>query len=210
MRRNKHIPAHFGTNAARQAQTRYLRGETPESERVEKNREAAGHVISLCFMVALHDRYGIGKDRLDRVINAANGALERFAVNKRGVGMERAKKKLNEELEGLLTEHFVLPASKAPKSNRDWALLGERREAAEIVVKCYALGARQALGFGVERLNETVRATEDVFRQFNEWAEGGDWFGYNMLAWRMTDILGEPVDVDESDAKEPIFGKTLD
>lgn len=190
MRRNKHIPAHFGTNAARQAQTRYLRGKTPESERVEKNREAAGHVISLCFMVALHDRYGIGKDRLDRVINAANGALERFAVNKRGVGMERAKKKLNEELEGLLTERFVLPASKAPKSNRDWALLGERREAAEIVVKCYALGARQALGFGVERLNETVRATEDVFRQFNEWAEGGDWFGYNMLARRMTDILG--------------------
>lgn len=177
---------------------------------MEKNREAAGHVISLCFMVALHDRYGIGKDRLDRVINAANGALERFAVNKRGVGMERAKKKLNEELEGLLTEHFVLPASKAPKSNRDWALLGERREAAEIVVKCYALGARQALGFGVERLNETVHATEDVFRQFNEWAEGGDWFGYNMLARRMTDILGEPVDVDESDAKEPIFGKTLD
>lgn len=168
MRRNKHIPAHFGTNAARQAQTRYLRGKTPESERVEKNREAAGHVISLCFMVALHDSYGIGKDRLDRVINSANGALERFAVNKRGVGMERAKKKLNEELEGLLTEHFVLPASKAPKSNRDWALLGERREAAEIVVKCYALGARQALGFGVERLNETVRATEDVFRQFNE------------------------------------------
>lgn len=148
-------------------------------------------MISLCFMVALHDRYGIGKDRLDRVITAANGALERFAVNKRGVGMERAKKKLNEELEGLLTEHFVLPASKAPKSNRDWALLGERREAAEIVVKCYALGARQALGFGVERLNETVRATEDVFRQFNEWAEGGDWFGYNMLARRMTDILGE-------------------
>lgn len=64
MRRNKHIPAHFGTNAARTAQTRYLRGKTPESERVEKNREAAGHVISLCFMVALHDRYGIGKDRL--------------------------------------------------------------------------------------------------------------------------------------------------
>ena len=60
MRRNKHIPAHFGTNAARQAQTRYLRGKAPESERVEKNREAAGHVISLCFMVALHDRYGIG------------------------------------------------------------------------------------------------------------------------------------------------------
>lgn len=62
-------------------------------------------------------------------------------------------------------------------------------------------GRVRPLGFGVERLNETVRATEDVFRQFNEWAEGGDWFGYNMLARRMTDILGEPVDVDESDAE---------
>lgn len=77
---------------ARTAQTRYLRGKTPESERVEKNREAAGHVISLCFMVALHDRYGIGKDRLDRMITAANGALERFAVNKRGVGHGASEK----------------------------------------------------------------------------------------------------------------------
>ena len=128
MRRNKHIPAHFGTNAARQAQTRYLRGKTPESERVEKNREAAGHVISLCFMVALHDRYGIGKDRLDRVINAANGALERFAVNKRGVGMERAKKKLNEELEGLLTEHFAEKQPGLGLAGRTAGSCGDRGE----------------------------------------------------------------------------------
>ena len=124
MMRNKHIPAHFGTNAARQAQTRYLRGKAPESERVEKNREAAGHVISLCFMVALHDRYGIGKDRLDRVITAANGALERFAVNKRGVGMERAKKKLNEELEGLLTEQFCAARVKSTEKQPGLGLAG--------------------------------------------------------------------------------------
>ena len=40
MRRNKHIPAHFGTNAARTAQTRYLRGKTPESERLAEIAEA--------------------------------------------------------------------------------------------------------------------------------------------------------------------------
>lgn len=208
--KRRNIPAHFRNNAARQAETRILRGKKPLSRRVEENREAAGHVISLCFMVALNDRYGIGKDRLDRVIGCANAALERFAVNKRGVGMERAKKRLNEELDGLLTEEFTLPATKPPKTNRDWAMLGERREAAEIVVKCYVLGTRKALGFGTERLNATVRATVDVFRQFNEWAEGGDWFGYAMLARRMEAILGEPVDVDESGASEPIFGETLD
>lgn len=208
-KRKTRVP-HYGTSSASAAQKRYMRTGQTESQRVEKNREAAGHVISLCFMVALHDRYGVGKDRLDRVVNAANGALERFTINKRGVGMERAKKKLNEELEGLLDGNFVLPATKPPKTNREWVMLGEQRDAADIVVKCYALGTREALGFGAERLNGTVKATEAVFREFAEWAEGGDWFGYNMLARRMSDILGEPVDVDESDAKEPIFGKTLD
>lgn len=208
-KRKVNVP-HYGNGAARGPYLRYVRTGKTESKRVEENRTAAAHVISLCFMVALHDRYGVGKDRLDRVVDAANGVLDRFTVNKRAVGMERAKKMLNEELEGLLDGNFVLPVTKTPKTNREWAMLGEQRDAADIVVKCYALGTRKALGFGTERLNGTVRATEDVFREFAAWAEGGDWFGYNMLARRMTEILGEPVDVDESEADEPIFGKTLD
>ena len=86
----------------------------------------------------------------------------------------------------------------------------EQREAAEIVVKCYALGTHKALGFGRERLEETIKATEAVFREFGEWAKGGDYFGYAMLARRLTEILGEPVEVDESKADEPIFSRTLD
>lgn len=37
-----------------------------------------------------------------------------------------------------------------------------------------------------------------------------DYFGYAMLARRLTEILGEPVEVDESKADEPIFSRTLD
>lgn len=199
---------HYGTVSAA-AQKRYVRSGKTESQRAEENRAAAAHVISLCFMVALHDRYGVGKERLDRVVNAANAELEKFTLNKHGVGMERAKRELREKAGGLLTVKFVLPATKLPKTKRDWAMLWEQREAAEIVVNCYALGTRRALGFGAERLNETVCATEEVFRKFGEWAEGGDYFGYAMLARRMTEIMGEPVDVDESEADEPIFGETL-
>ena len=143
------------------------------------------------------------------MITAANGALERFAVNKRGVGMERAKKKLNEELEGLLTEHFVLPASKAPKSNRDWALLGERREAAEIVVKCYALGTHKALGFGADRVAVVVEETEGNFRQFGECTKDGEYYGYAVLARKIGQIIHDTVEVDTSGATEPVFGKTM-
>ena len=146
MGKHKRKPPVFAGNVARQAQTRYLRTKKPESERVQENREAAGHVICLCFMVALNDRYGIGEGRLQRVTDAANGELERFAINQRAVGMERAKKLLNETLAGLYDGNFVLPITKPPKKARDWAMLGEQREAAEIVVKCYALGTHKALG----------------------------------------------------------------
>ena len=133
MGKHKRKPPVFAGNVARQAQTRYLRTKKPESERVQENREAAGHVICLCFMVALNDRYGIGEGRLQRVTDAANGELERFAINQRAVGMERAKKLLNETLAGLYDGNFVLPITKPPKKARDWAMLGEQREAAEIV-----------------------------------------------------------------------------
>lgn len=209
MGRKRKMPPQYGATAVRNAQRRYLKGKKTDGERAEKNREAAGHVISLCFMIALHDRYGIGKERLERVIASANGALDRFALAKQNMGMVRAKGQLGDELRGLLDENFVLPVTKSPKTRRDWLMLAEQREAAEIVVKCYALAARRALGFGAERLRETVRATEQVFRDFAEWAEGGDWFGYNMLARRMTEILGEPVEVDESGADEPVFSAEL-
>ncbi len=134
MGRKRNIPMHFKRNAAVQAQKKFLADKMPQSERVQKNREAAGHVISMCFMSALNERYGIGEERLGRLVDAANAELERFDINKRGVGMERAKKKLTEELGDLLPEGFILPATKTPKKSRDWAMLGEQREAAEIVV----------------------------------------------------------------------------
>lgn len=210
MGRKRDIPMRFKRNAAVQAQKKFLADKMPQSERVQKNREAAGHVISMCFMSALNERYGIGEERLGRLVDAANAELERFDINKRGVGMERAKKKLTEELGDLLPGGFILPATKTPKKSRDWAMLGEQREAAEIVVKCYALAAHKVLSFGPERIRETVKATEATFRKFGEWAESGDHYGYALLAREMERIFHAQVDVDESEAVEPIFGKTLD
>lgn len=190
-------------------QSKRLAGKVTPGERIQKNREAAGQVIAMCYMVALNMRYGIGEERLGKVTDAANAELDRFAVNQRSVGMERAKKVLTEEMGGLLREEFILPAAKRPKTNRDWAMLAEQREAAEIVVKCYALGTHKALGFGAERLQETVRETERAFREFGTWAEDGEYFGYAKLARVLEQIVHTPVEVDESRAAEPVFSETL-
>lgn len=167
-------------------------------------------MICLCFMVALNDRYGIGEGRLQRVTDAANGELERFAINQRAVGMERAKKLLNETLAGLYDGNFVLPITKPPKKARDWAMLGEQREARRSWSSAthWAHTRRWALAGSAWRRRS--KPPEAVFREFGEWAKGGEYFGYAMLARRLTEILGEPVEVDESKADEPIFSRTLD
>lgn len=209
MSRRNRIPAYYGKNIAQQAQRKYLHDKKPESQRVEEHRQAAANVICLCYLVALNDKYGVGESSLQRVVDDANARAERFDTNKRAVGMERAKKKLDEELGDLLPGGFVLPVTKSPKNNRDWRLLSEQRDAAEIVVKLYSLAAHKTLGFGAERIAETVKGTEENFRKFGEWAEGGDYYGYALLARRLSAILGEPVEVDEQDADEPIFSHTL-
>ena len=210
MGKKRNIPVYNRGNAARQTQRKYLGSKMTQAERVQKNREAAGHVISMCFLVALNNRYGIGEERLGRVTDAANAELERFDLEKRAVGMEKAKKRLAGKLGELLPNGFLLPATKTPRREKDWAMLGEQREAAEIVVGCYALAAHKALSFGPDRVQGTVAETERVFREFGAWTEGGDYFGYALLARELEHIFRTPITVDESDAREPIFSDTLD
>lgn len=64
MGKKRNIPVYNRGNAARQTQRKYLGSKMTQAERVQKNREAAGHVISMCFLVALNNRYGIGEERL--------------------------------------------------------------------------------------------------------------------------------------------------
>ena len=163
----------------------------------------------MCYMVALNDELGIGEKRLERVVNEANANGDRFAVNKLVLGQEQAKKKLDEELGDLLPEGFLLPPTKSPRNAREWAMLSEQREAAEIVVKVYSIAAHKILGLGAESISRVAAKTKENFREFGEWAKDGDYYGYKLLARRLSDILGEPVDVEEEAGSEPIFGKTL-
>lgn len=209
MARNRKLPAFFGRNPARATQARYLKQKKPEGKRIQEHRQAAGNVICLCWMVALNDRYGIGAKRLQKVTDAANAELAKFTLHSQAVGMECAKRKLTQEVARLVDGEFILPTVKIPKKSRDWELLAEQRDAAQIVVKCYALATHKALGFGKERLEQTIQATENVFREFVERAETGDYYGYVGLAKRLETILHETITVDDSQAEEPIFGETV-
>lgn len=207
--KNRGVPGFYGRNTAIQAQRRYLDGGVSESQRVSDTREAAADVIGCCWLLSLNDLYGVGAGRYQKVMDAVNAEAELFGMNKRKKGTQWAQK----ELDKALGEHgdfgFLLPVVKPPRNRRDWELLSEQRDAAGWTVKLYIRATQKALGFGAERLERTVRRTEENFRHFGEYAESGDYYGYQALAQRLEQILHEPVGVAEEPGKAPVFGATL-
>lgn len=209
MSKNK-MPSFYRASAAQQAQKRYLRSREPETKKIEKKREATADVVAMCILVALNKDFGLGEGRLQRVADRAGAVAEQFDLNKKGVGWAKAKQKLDEDISDVFIGDSVLPVIIVPKKQRDWARLSEQRDVADTVVKFYIKALREVMGFGKERTTTFVQAVEREYRAFGEYAKEGDYYGYHRLAREMSAILRTEVIVDESEASEPIFGKTLD
>ena len=210
MSRKGKIPNFGRGKAAQNAQRRYLQSREPETKRIEKKREATADVVSMCVLLALNKRFGMGEARLQRVADRAGAIAEQFELNSRGVGWNKAKAKLNEDVSAVFTGDFVLPVIVTPKKPREWAHLSEQRDTADTLVKFYVKALREIMGFGAERIAAFVQAVEREYRDFGDWAKDGDYYGYHKLARGMSAILRTEMTVDESEASEPIFGRTLD
>lgn len=208
--KKKKIPAYFRAKAAQNAQRRYLRERESETKKTEKRREATGDVVAMCCLCALNHDFGLGEARLHRVADRAGAVADQFDLNKKGVGWVKAKKKLEEDIAEVFTGDFVLPVIITPKKQRDWVALANQRDVADTVVKFYIKALREVMGFGKDRTAAFVRAVEREYRGFAEYAKEGDYYGYHRLAREMSAILRTEVIVDESEASEPIFGKTMD
>lgn len=199
----------YGKNVAQQAQRRYLSGGIPESQRVEDNREAAADVVGCCWMLSLNDLFGVGAERFQRVMDAVNAEADRFARNRQHLGVVQAQKVLDQELGPDGDFGFLLPVVIPPRKRRDWELLAERRDAAAWTVKLYIRATKKVLGYGSERMEKIVRRTEENFRHFGDYAESGDFYGYQALAKRLEQLLHEPVEVVEEPGKAAVFGDSL-
>lgn len=209
MSKHRGMPKFYGKNIAIQAKRRYLAGGKPESKRVEENREAAANVVSICYLMALNDLFGIGESRLYRLMEAANAEAERFNINRLKMGLKWAKKELDKEMDFRGVYGFMLPVITAPKKRKDWEMLSEQREAAESTMKLYIQATKKVFGFGSDRLERAVRATEENFRHFGSYAQDGDYYGYQVLAKRLEQMFHIQITVIEEKTDEPIFGKSL-
>lgn len=209
---SKAKPRYYKANAARQTMRergRCLPERKAEERIIRRNREAMGDVFTLCITFAINQTYGIGAERLERVTDAASREAVAYTEDKDKRGSVRALERLRAKAADVLPAGYLLPAYSAPKNQAELLILQERREVAQTAAYLYALGMREALGFGARRVARVMESASQHYRDFRDLAEQGEWYAYNALAKRMERLIHEPVIVGEDNAR-PVFGKTLD
>ena len=131
-----------------------------------------------CMTIALHEVFGVGKDRLDKVTqrkDEINGELMR----RMAIPAKNQKAQLNEAekwLVGLLPEGVVsvfrVPVIKGvPRKRREQQLKMVGDRAATMAWQLMALACVQELGFGADRLNRLYAEMRHNYEQLNEWGK---------------------------------------
>lgn len=136
----------------------------------DKTQDAVAQITSWCIAVAVHQRYGVGRDRLERVAAVMAKVQDEIAAIVEELGTDKGMAVLRDKLGGICETEFPVPLNRAPKNWREQELRRTGDTAATAAWCCFAIGMRDVLGFGTERLN-AVRAEALLnYRQFNEWA----------------------------------------
>lgn len=141
-----------------------------------ETRENVGNIMGWIIVVTLHQKWGIGRDRLNRI------SLEIERVNKRTAaviaegGRRKAEAMLRDELgkavsrdNELLRLDFRLPVLRAPKNRVEEQLRMAGNETTQLVWLIYATAIRRTARFGAERLNRLRQQVWDNYAQMNEW-----------------------------------------
>ena len=142
---------------------------------IELAQQNAIDFTHACMTIALHDVFGVGKDRLDKVTqrkDEINGEL----MQRMAIPAKNQKAQLNEAekwLVGLLPEGVVsvfrIPVVKGvPRKRREVQLKMAIDRAATLEWRGYATACAQVLGFGPRRLEKLRQETIANFGQLNE------------------------------------------
>lgn len=142
-----------------------------------------------CVTIALHEVFGLGRKRLEKVDkrrNEVNGEVLRIMAEC-AAGPHEARRNAEAWLRSRLPKgtpwELLIPNAKGvAKTHTELKIKGAVDEAATLEWRVYAVACAEVLGFSTERLIRLYDATMDNYRQLNQWVleEGVDvaleWF----------------------------------
>ena len=153
-----------------------MRKQTLEASR-ERTHETVSQITCWCLLIGMHQKYGIGRQRQDRVVKKINWLRSEYMhVLATSGKVADGLRWLREQLPEGAAQEFRVPLNRWLKNRTEEQLLMAANKAATISWLLFAVASHQVLGFGVDRLNGLHDEGVANYRQFNEWQqEDPDW-----------------------------------
>lgn len=172
-------------------------------------REAVGQITCWCIAIALHQRFGVGRDRLERVAAGMGKVQDEIAAVIDELGHAKGMRMLADKLGGVCETEFRVPLNRAVKNRRERELRIDGDIAATAAWDCFAVAIRDVLGFGTERLNRVREEALANYRQFNGWyCEDPQW-AMTRLQHCAEQAMREKIDIVQQEDPEPDNGPGL-
>ena len=127
-----------------------------------KTRDAVGQISSWCLLIALHQRFGVGADRMERIAGDAEKLQKEIAAIIDEHGTAAGIAEMQRRLDGICLTEMRVPLNRNTKNRREVELRMAADQTVTAMWCCFALAIHQTLGFGRDRLWE--RQFEDSIK----------------------------------------------
>ena len=139
-------------------------------QQMEETRESVSQIACWCLMVALHQEFGVGARRLERLIKRMNQLEETNIRTMMQEGTRAADKQRADWIGGRDELSFPVPLLRAPRNRKEQQLRMAGDEAASMSWQLFAAACISCLRYGAFRLAKLREEGRKNYQQMNQWA----------------------------------------
>lgn len=143
---------------------------------MDDTQQAVSQIVCLCTTIALHQEFGVGKTRLDRITDRINELEDQnteviMTPDANGRPSKARAEAIRESwLAGYVTSDYRIPMLRAPRGRKEQQYQIAGNKAARIAWQIYAKAVIDILHYGPERLERLRKESRANHEQLNQWA----------------------------------------
>lgn len=143
---------------------------------IDDTQQAVSQIVCLCTTIALHQEFGVGKTRLDRITDRIHELEDQnteviMSPDANGRPSKARAEAIRESwLAGYVTSDYRIPMLRAPRGRKEQQYQIAGNKAARIAWQIYAKAVIDILHYGPERLERLRKESHANYEQLNQWA----------------------------------------
>lgn len=147
----------------------------PFAAEMDDTQQAVSQIVGLCTTIALHQEFGVGKTRLDRITARMHELEDQntdiiMTPDANGRPSKDKAAAIRESwLAGYVSSDYRIPMVRAPRGRKEqqYRMAGDR--AAKIAWQIYAKAVIDVLHYGPDRLERLRKESHANYEQLNKW-----------------------------------------